>query len=169
MPDAPPIPPGVISLRPVSRSDLPLLFGFQCDPEANDMAGTKPRGEAAFFAVWEKVLSDSAVVHRAVMLDGAVVGTINCFRADGVDAVGYWIDRQHWGKGIATRALELFLKDFARRPLHATAAKSNAASIRVLERCGFRCTGSHMGEETDRYTAREVATFVLEDERPARL
>jgi RimJ/RimL family protein N-acetyltransferase len=153
----------------VERGDLPTLFRFQCDPDANGMAGTKPRGEAAFFAVWEKILADTAVEHRAIMLDGAVVGTINCFQADGVDAVGYWIDKEHWGKGVASRALELFVKECARRPLHATAAKDNAASIRVLERCGFRCTGTYMGEETERYTAREVATFVLvESNQPLR-
>ena len=54
------------------------------------------------------------------------------------------------------------INEIPRRPIHATAARSNAASIHILQSCGFRLTGYHQGEETDRYTAREVATFVLE-------
>jgi RimJ/RimL family protein N-acetyltransferase len=50
----------------------------------------------------------------------------------------------------------------ARRPLHATAASANAASRRVLEKHAFRCVRLKMGEETDRYLAREVAEYVLD-------
>jgi 4-hydroxyphenylpyruvate dioxygenase-like putative hemolysin len=34
--------------------------------------------------------------------------------------------------------------------------------MHILQRCGFRLTGRHHEEETDRYTAGEVATFILE-------
>jgi hypothetical protein len=47
-------------------------------------------------------------------------------------------------------------------PPYATAATSNAASIHILRSCGFTMTGKHVGEETDRYAAREVATLILE-------
>ena len=48
-----------------------------------------------------------------------------------------WIGREHWGKGIATRALSDFLVLEPARSLHAWAALHNLASIRVLEKCGF--------------------------------
>jgi RimJ/RimL family protein N-acetyltransferase len=52
--------------------------------------------------------------------------------------VGYWLGREFWGKGIATRALVEFLKVVAERPLYARVAKHNIASFRVLEKCGFK-------------------------------
>lgn len=161
-PDAPDPPAGDVSLRAVEPADLPVLFRNQLDPEANRLAGTKPRGPEAFRALWEQALSDPDVVARVILSGGVVAGGISCFKADGVDAVGYWIGREHWGRGVATRALALFLGEVTRRPLHATAARANAGSIRVLERCGFRLTGHAMGEETDRYLPGEVAEFVLE-------
>lgn len=98
-----------------------------------------------------------------------VVGSIACFQAPLEsdpsrvhDCIGYWIARPHWGKSIASRALALFLTYEPRRPLHATTARTNLPSQHILLKCGFRCTGFRMGEETERYLAREVAEFVLE-------
>ncbi|MBL9002113.1 MAG: GNAT family N-acetyltransferase [Phycisphaerae bacterium] len=152
-------------LRPVCPTDVDALYAMQCDPEANRMAGTKPRGESAFRELWSKSLADPDGLHRVIMHDGAVVGGISCFEMDSRVMVGYWIARSHWGRGLATRALAAFLELTRRRPLHAYAAVTNVASIRVLERCGFRRNGTFMGHETDRYTAGEVAMLVL-DEAP---
>ena len=41
------------------------------------------------------------------------------------------------GRGIATEALSAFLLLESTRPLYAGVAKHNAASIRVLQKCGF--------------------------------
>jgi RimJ/RimL family protein N-acetyltransferase len=59
--------------------------------------------------------------------------------------VTYWLGREHWGKGIATRALREFLTIERTRPLFGSAAKDNAASVRVLEKCGFRLAGESRG------------------------
>lgn len=115
---------------------------------------------------WDGIFANPKVIARTIELrenDGVeVVGSVNVFQAEGLDMVGYNIARKHWGRGIATRALRMLLGEVTIRPLHATADRSNVASARVLERCAFRCTGHHMGEETERYLAREVASFVLE-------
>jgi RimJ/RimL family protein N-acetyltransferase len=55
--------------------------------------------------------------------------------------VGYWLGREFWGKGIATRALEEFLQEIKTRPLYAHVAKHNIGSRRVLEKCGFAVSG----------------------------
>jgi RimJ/RimL family protein N-acetyltransferase len=55
----------------------------------------------------------------------------------GKTLVGYWISREKWGKGVASRALSLFLLQVRTRPLFAHVAKNNLASIRVLQKCGF--------------------------------
>lgn len=166
-----------IQLRPTAPADLPALFALQSDPESNDMAGTKPRSREAFFAAWDRNFADPGVNSRVIELGGEglgvpggvrsdgefeIVGSIARFQADGHDCVGYWIARRHWGKGIASRALTMFLSEEPRRALHATTASTNVASRHILEKCGFRCIGLRMGEETDRYVAREIAEFVLE-------
>lgn len=157
MPDTP-----NITLRPTLPTDLPALFALQVDQASNDMAGTKPYSAEAYAARWEANFKNPALVPRVIVLDGRVIGSIACFQNEGRDCVGYWIDKAHWGRGIAGRALALLLAEVSRRPLHATAAKSNTASIRALRSNGFRHVRDFAGEETDRYTAREVSEFVLE-------
>jgi RimJ/RimL family protein N-acetyltransferase len=67
-----------------------------------------------------------------------VAGHIAHFEQFGEPEVGYWIGKEYWGKGIATQALSEFLKVIKTRPLYARAVKDNMASIRVLEKCGFK-------------------------------
>ncbi len=59
------------------------------------------------------------------------------FETAGKTLVGYWIGKEHWGKGVASSALSLFLLQVATRPLYAHVARQNVASIRVLQKCGF--------------------------------
>jgi len=134
---------------------------MQSDPESNAMAGTKARAREVFFGVWAQHFKNPAINGKVIEVGGAIVGSIACFQSEGRDCVGYWISREWWGRGVASAALGLFLREEVRRPLYATAARSNEASRRILERCGFRCVGFRMGEETERFTGREVAEFVL--------
>ena len=151
-----------LRLRPTATADLPVLFEFQTDPESNVMAGTKPRAREEYFASGERYLTDPGIISRVIELDSVIVGSIGRFQADGHDCIGYWIARAHWGKGVASRALKMFLEEERLRPLHATAARANAPSHRILQKCGFRCVGFRVGEETDRFIACEIADFVLE-------
>jgi RimJ/RimL family protein N-acetyltransferase len=85
---------------------------------------------------------------RTVVVDGHVAGNVVSWVQGGERLVGYWIGREHWGKGVATAALSTFLRQVAIRPLVAYVAERNVASIRVLEKCGFRTTGSpEVGED----------------------
>src|SRR5262249_46574973 len=78
---------------------------------------------------------------------GQVAGSIGAFVApwSGKLEVTYWIGREFWGKGIATKALAVFLSAVKARPLYARAAKDNIASLRVLEKCGFTIAGYERG------------------------
>lgn len=153
---------GGLLLRETRPADVPVLFELQSDPEANAMAGTKPRTREAFFATWEKIFADPHIRSRVIEVDGGIVGGVSCFQAEGKDALGYWIAKQHWGRGIASRAVAMFLQEETRRPLHATVARANTRSQRVLEKCGFRLLEFRMGEETERYVGCELAECVLE-------
>jgi RimJ/RimL family protein N-acetyltransferase len=128
---------GAVVLRNVTKEDLPVFFSQQLDPEATRMAAFPARDRDAFTAHWTKILADPSVILRTVVSDGEVAGNIVSFESSGKRLVGYWIGRSFWGRGIATRALAAFLEHVGTRPLHAYVAKSNVASIRVLEKCGF--------------------------------
>jgi RimJ/RimL family protein N-acetyltransferase len=151
----------IVSLRPVQPGDLPRMYDMQLDPESNRMAATIPRGQEAFDAHWAKVLDDPGNTARAVLLVSQVVGYISCFPMDGEDHVGYWIDREYWGRGIASRALELLLREVAKRPLVATVATGNGASLRVLQKCGFVIEEVRLSPASERYPECEEAVLVL--------
>ena len=55
----------------------------------------------------------------------------------GPGSSAYWIGREHWGQGHATRALTELVTEFPERPLYAHVAEHNTASMRVLAKCGF--------------------------------
>ena len=150
-----------VRLRPVEAGDLPRMFEMQLDPDSNRMAVTNSRTREAFDAHWAKALDDPANTTRAVLRDGVMVGYISCFPMDGEDHVGYWIDRAYWGKGIASRALHLLLREVTKRPLVATAATSNGASLRVLQKCGFVVERVRHSPATDRYPECEETVLVL--------
>jgi RimJ/RimL family protein N-acetyltransferase len=150
-----------VRLRPVQAGDLPRLFQLQRDPEANRMAVTIPRSAEAFDAHWSKALEVPGNIVRAVLLGETLVGYVCCFPMDGQDHVGYWIDRAHWGRGIASRALRLLLLEVTKRPLVATAATSNVASLRVLQKCGFVVAQVRLSPASDRYPECEEAVLVL--------
>src|SRR3954465_14489453 len=149
-------------LRPVQPGDLPRMFQLQLDPESNRMAVTIPRTAEAFDSHWAKALEDpGAAVVRAVLLGEALVGYVCCFPMGGQDHVGYWIDRAHWGRGIASRALRLLLLEVTKRRRAAPAATSNAASLRVLQKCGFVVAEVRLSPASDRYPECEEAVLVL--------
>jgi RimJ/RimL family protein N-acetyltransferase len=128
---------GQIELRPVTESDLPILFEYQREPEANEMAAFPPRDRDAFMAHWKTILNDPSVVAMSVVVARRVAGSVGCWTQDGQRLVGYWIGKEFWGQGIATKMLSMFVRLIADRPLHAYVAKHNVASMRVLEKCGF--------------------------------
>lgn len=80
---------------------------------------------------------------------------------DGLDHVGYWVAKDFWGNGIASRALELLLKEIRSRPLHARVATSNRGSLRVLQKCGFVLQSVQASPADDRYRECEEAVLVL--------
>jgi len=139
-------PRPVVRLREVEEGDLPVLFLQQLDPEASRMAAFPPRDRDAFFAHWRKILADDGGLVRTIVADEEVVGHVCAFDMAGEREVGYWIAREHWGRGIATRALEALLLLERTRPLHAHVARHNLGSIRVLEKCGFTRGGEGRGE-----------------------
>lgn len=136
-----------IALRPIEDADLDALFEQWRDPEAVRMAAFTPRDpndRAAFDAHLARLRAAPDVTLRAVTVDGRFAGTVSSFVLDGETEVTYWIDRALWGRGVASRALALLLREVPVRPIHARAASDNAASIRVLRKAGFEVVGTEV-------------------------
>ena len=86
----------------------------------------------------------------AITLDGEVAGGIGCVRQPDVERVsveiGYWLGEPFWGRGIGTTAVSLWLDYLygiypeAHR-IFAGVYSSNPASMRVLQKNGFRSEG----------------------------
>ena len=143
--DGPVGPARGVTLREVEDDDLPIFFRHQLDAEASRMAAFTPEDPSdrdAFEAHWAKIRGDESTVNRTILVDGEVVGYVASFERFGRREVSYWIDRARWGRGIATEATRLLLAIVRTRPIYARAARENAGSIRVLEKCGFVHCGS---------------------------
>lgn len=147
-------------MRDVFEDDLAIFFEQQQDPEANYMAAytvKDPSDKAAFDAHWAKILGDETIIKKTVLYEGQVAGQILLFEHMGQPEVSYWIGREYCGKGIATRALSLFIRDIKTRPLYARAVKDHIASIRILGKNGFIIWGEDKGyahargEEVEEY------------------
>ena len=139
-----------VLLRDVTEADLPIFFEQQLDPAANHMAAftaKDPADRAAFTAKWTKILDDDSITKRTIHFGGRVAGSVSAFVApwSGQLEVTYWLGREYWGRGIATKALTEFLGHLKARPVYARAAKDNIASIRVLAKCGFTISGHDKG------------------------
>jgi RimJ/RimL family protein N-acetyltransferase len=154
-----------VRLRPVEDGDLSIFFDQQSDPDATYMAAfthKDPADRNAFNAHWSRIRGDPRITIRTVLMGGRVVGHVATFVDDefGKQEVTYWIGKEFWGQGIATKALSRFLVEFTKRPIYGRAAKDNLASIRVMEKCGFRITGQDNGFANAR--GKEIEGVILE-------
>ena len=88
--------------------------------------------------------------------DGTHIGEL-CFKglsADGIAEIGYGISEAYKNNGYATEAVKAVLEWAFSHPevsaIEAETESENAASIRVLEKCGFARNGVN-GEEGPRW------------------
>jgi RimJ/RimL family protein N-acetyltransferase len=139
------VPKMLVALRADSIDDDDTLFEYMRDPESVWMAAftsEDPSDRAAFDAWRSRNQSNDEVTMRAITCDGELVGSIASFVVDGDTEISYWIGREHWGQGIASQALAMFLSEVADRLIRARAASDNIASRRVLEKAGFVVIGT---------------------------
>ena len=156
--------PGDLHLRTIFNSDLDHFFRQQLDPDANWMAaftGKNPADRAAFDAHWRRIMADATILMRTVVQAERVAGYVLSYEEADRTEVSYWLGREFWGVGIATGGLAAFLQLQTERPLHARVAKDNAASLRVLQRCGFQICGEDSGFANARQAVVEEWLLVL--------
>jgi RimJ/RimL family protein N-acetyltransferase len=137
-----------VALRALVDGDRDRIFEMMKDKEAVRMAAftaDNPNDRTAFDEWFTRICSNPDSVNRVITLDGLFAGTIASFVIEGDTEVTYWIDRSVWGRGVASRALQLLLTEVAVRPIHARVAADNAGSLRVLEKAGFDRVGMDRG------------------------
>ena len=152
-----------VSLRPMQDRDFEAVFSLESDLVGADMIALLPRvpgDRPGFERHWQRIHGDVTVVSRVIEADGVWAGYAVSFLMDGERQVGYWIERELWGRGIASAALPLLLAELEDRPLWGRVAAANAGSRRVLERSGFavvdteRVLAPRLGVEIDELVLR---------------
>jgi [ribosomal protein S5]-alanine N-acetyltransferase len=139
-------------LRPYRQEDVARLASIANDAEVTRwMSRRFPFPYTLADAQgWVRVASvESPVNDFAIVVDGALAGGVGIrpreHEALGVAEFGYWIGRAYWGRGIATEAAQLLVAhafdERGLRRLEAHVFAPNAASARVLQKCGFVSEG----------------------------
>lgn len=152
-----------LRLRAPRDEDVAPLFAIQGDADAMrftfraDDAGATRR----HLRTWERSRATHGHAPWTVEAkdDGAVIGWGGLGR-DPDDArwgpeVVYFLARDRWGRGLATElveaALHLAFEELGLPEVGAFVRPENAASRRVLAKCGFRRMGHVPAMERDRY------------------
>ncbi|WP_275787420.1 GNAT family N-acetyltransferase [Pararhizobium gei] len=77
--------------------------------------------------------------------DDGHIGCVGIELRHGQWHLGYWLNRQHWGRGYASEAVHAAVEPFFRRMpgtvLHSGVFADNAGSLRLQEKLGFEITG----------------------------
>lgn len=141
-----------LRLQPADRERMEAAIAAETDPEMIKAYGEMLEGclahpdQWAWYAMWVIELKD-----------GTPVGDL-CFKGlpeTGVPEIGYGLREEYWGRGYATEAVRAALDWALGQPgvvaVEAETDPENAASQRVLEKCGFRPNGT-LGEEGPRFT-----------------
>lgn len=96
-----------LALRSVLTSDLPIFYKQQLDPDANYLAAftrKNPADRHAFTEHWQRILASRSVNAKAIVIGEKIAGHIGCFGPRNEREITYWLGRECWGSGIATRA-----------------------------------------------------------------
>ena len=156
-------------LRPGWAEDAPALAKAIADEAiVRNLANAPwPYGLAeaqAFLAAPNDPVLPSLLLFARTSGAPELVGSCGLIRkASGIIVLGYWIAREHWGRGYATEA-GLQMIEIARtlglERLDASYFVDNPASGRVLEKLGFRPTGLR-AEHFSCARGRKVETILM--------
>lgn len=145
---------GRVRLRWLTEADAPALLGIFGDPQVTrywGFATLRGEGDAAelIAGIHGGFLAGTLYQWGLENREGELVGTCTLSRIDRANRraeLGFALGRAHWGRGYMADALPAVITFAFERlglhRLHADTDPRNAASIRVLERLGFRREGA---------------------------
>ncbi|HVR29704.1 MAG TPA: GNAT family N-acetyltransferase [Thermoanaerobaculia bacterium] len=143
------------TLRPFRTSDAPALQRLADDTDVSRFLRNRfPHPYTLEDArEWiERTQSESGSPPLVFAIAGAnasLLGSIGLERQADVyrhsAELGYWLGRRHWGRGVATAAVEAIcsygFETLGLRRIYACVFAPNVASARVLEKAGFALEG----------------------------
>ncbi len=138
-----------LELRLVTPNDVDTVMHWSQDERVNRYVGGPGVWTPEFTR--ERVLSaDGSGSFRRWYIassNGEIMGLGAIMFPDEATELGYWVDPEHWGNGIAGQILDAMI-EVARAegrgvPLSAQIQPANGASVRVAERAGFVWFASH--------------------------
>ena len=114
--------------------------------------------ETIYFLMSQYGGHEGPLVYPVLLKDGTVIGHVQAVPLEnGGWEAGYHIGKQYTRKGYATEALQAFLpvimKELGIQKIQGICAGDNAASRRVMEKCGFHPEyagpGLYQGRQTE--------------------
>ncbi|MFI6855836.1 GNAT family N-acetyltransferase [Streptomyces sp. NPDC050416] len=163
----------MLTLEPLRPDHADAVLAFERENRAYFARTVTDRGDAYFtaegFAERHRALlaeQDAGVCRFHVVLDeeGNLVGRVNLVDlTDGCAELGYRVGERAAGRGVATAAVaqvcRLAATDYGLTSLAAVTTLDNRASMTVLARNGFTCTGDTTvaGRPGRRYLRRNLA------------
>jgi RimJ/RimL family protein N-acetyltransferase len=166
-------------LRWMRHADAPALADIAGRREVAEMTGTFPHplpaGEAErrVFEARKANATGTALVlamapkHRPAAMVGSIGLSLTFTGASqGAPGLGFMLHPQAWGQGYATEAVQAMLDTVftytAAQDVAASVRVINPASRRVLEKCGFRQTGTGLIDLPARGGMLPCDSFVLD-------
>lgn len=144
-----------LSIRYQRLSDARRFFDILTHPDFRYFPRPKSlKSERAFLRKSIEKRRRGLEYNFAVIQNGEIVGAVG-LKVDAhrkhIGEIGYFVERQHWGKGIAGRAVKL-AEEFAFRRLKMTrlelvTLRANRASKRVALKCGYTNEGIQHGKQ----------------------
>ncbi|MBE0450118.1 MAG: GNAT family N-acetyltransferase, partial [Clostridia bacterium] len=141
--------------------DLEVFYLNQLDDESNQMAAftsVDPSDKKAYIEKWTRLLNDDTIHMKTIIYNDEIAGMVAKYEMDGEPAITYWIGKRYWGRGVASKAVEAFLRLEKKRPIYGRVAFDNTKSIRVLEKSGFTKIDSEMSYANAR--GKEIEEFI---------
>jgi len=136
-----PIKTDRLTLRPADLRDIDAIREIVSEKELADLLiWPWPPDEATIRDRLTSAKARAGLI-SAVVLNGFTIGRVSA----GGGNIGFMFRRAYWGRGYASEAVRAKIAKAFADPsvdkLEAGSWEGNAASIRLLERCGFEQTG----------------------------
>lgn len=158
-------------LRPSTTEDAQRGFEILSDWEVSKMLRMvsypiDQEGNAAWFAGHESEWAEGTAYRFAVILQNRMIGLIDIDEIDdGGGSLGYWFERECWGRGLAREAA-FAIKRFAfesinLQNLRSGHAADNEGSGKILTALGFQHVGNKMIPSRSRKSEIEQCRYLL--------
>jgi len=137
----------MVVLRDFIKQDVEYLVEYLNNDEVTKFLTSRiPTPYTLENAEWWVDIGSKEKMNKAIVVEGVFVGVVGAavgeYEYQRSAEIGYWLAQKYWGKGIATEAVKNFTTSVFSSTevvrLFAPVFGPNIASMRVLEKCGYK-------------------------------